>query len=222
LSLEQLDTLLRLDAELGELFDALDRAVGRDGWVLGLSADHGCRDIPEARREDLPGRRVARTELDDMMKAVFDATSGRRTVSPETARIVAEVARRSDFVAEAVPVSDLLANPATNPIRALFAHSVRADRVPITLGSPRGSLARFGVVAWMKEGDVDDDAPANHGSPWDYDRRVPLIFLGRGIPAGRSDAPARTVDLAPTLASLAGVPVPSPVDGVVLRLEPRR
>ena len=221
LSLEQLDTLLRLDAELGELFGALDRAVGRDGWVLGLSADHGCRDIPEAKREDLPGRRVARTELDEMMKAVFDATSGRPTVSPETARVVAEVARRADFVADAVPVSDLLANPAADPIRTLFSHSVRADRVPITLGSSRGSLARFGVVAWMKEGDIDDEAPANHGSPYEYDRRVPLIFLGSGIPAGHSDAPARTVDLAPTLASLAGVPVPNAVDGVVLRLAPR-
>ena len=46
---------MRLDRTLGELFDALDAAVGRDRYVVGLSADHGVSPIPEAA--SAPGRR---------------------------------------------------------------------------------------------------------------------------------------------------------------------
>ena len=45
--------------------------------------------------------------------------------------------------------------------------------------------------------------PAVHGSPYEYDRHVPLIFLGAGVTPGMSDQRARTVDIAPTLAFLA-------------------
>jgi arylsulfatase A-like enzyme len=45
---------------------------------------------------------------------------------------------------------------------------------------------------------------------------VPLIFYGDGIRAGRYDAFVRTVDLAPTLAALAGVKPTERLDGVVL------
>jgi flagellar M-ring protein FliF len=46
--------------------------------------------------------------------------------------------------------------------------------------------------------------------------RVPLVFLGPAFKAGKYDAPARTVDLAPTLAHVLGVVPIEPVDGTVL------
>jgi len=52
-----------------------------------------------------------------------------------------------------------------------------------------------------------------HGSPYWYDRWVPLIFFGQGIEAGRSDTAVFTVDVAPTLAGLSGIPVPDGLDG---------
>ncbi len=61
---------------------------------------------------------------------------------------------------------------------------------------------------------------AVHGSPYRYDRHVPLFFLGHGISAGTSDAAVRTVDLAPTLASVLGLEVPEDVAGEVLHLQP--
>ena len=56
------------------------------------------------------------------------------------------------------------------------------------------------------------DAVAGHGSPWDYDRRVPILFWWPGVTAADRKEPIETVDIAPTLAAIAGVPAPA-VDG---------
>ena len=58
----------------------------------------------------------------------------------------------------------------------------------------------------------------SHGSPYAYDRRVPLIFWGAGVDRGRVDTPAMTVDIAPTLAGLIGLEVPVAIDGRPLAL----
>ena len=52
-----------------------------------------------------------------------------------------------------------------------------------------------------------------HGSPYYYDRHVPLVFFGADVDAGVSRDPVRTVDIAPTLAALAGIAVPDDLDG---------
>ncbi|HVT39900.1 MAG TPA: hypothetical protein VHE78_12695 [Gemmatimonadaceae bacterium] len=63
------------------------------------------------------------------------------------------------------------------------------------------------------EGTVLDMDPGVHMSPYMHDRSVPIIFLGAKVTAGVSDSPAHTTDVAPTLARLAGVPLPAHLDG---------
>jgi len=58
---------------------------------------------------------------------------------------------------------------------------------------------------------------ATHGEPYDYDTHVPLIFYGPWFTPGRYSDFVRTVDLAPTLAEIAGVKPGERIDGVVLR-----
>jgi hypothetical protein len=58
---------------------------------------------------------------------------------------------------------------------------------------------------------------ATHGSPRDYDSNVPLVFAGPWFAPGRYTEFVRTVDLAPTLAEIAGVKPSEKLDGVVLR-----
>jgi predicted AlkP superfamily pyrophosphatase or phosphodiesterase len=56
------------------------------------------------------------------------------------------------------------------------------------------------------------DAVASHGSPWDYDRQVPILWWWpRVVPVAETE-PMDTVDIAPTLAAIIGVAAP-PVDG---------
>ncbi|MGH9882645.1 MAG: hypothetical protein ACRD6N_14510, partial [Pyrinomonadaceae bacterium] len=54
--------------------------------------------------------------------------------------------------------------------------------------------------------------------PYPYDSNVPLIFAGPGISPGKISSRVRTVDLAPTLADILGIPAPAGLDGRVLRL----
>lgn len=56
------------------------------------------------------------------------------------------------------------------------------------------------------------DVVAGHGSPWDHDRQVPILFWWPGASADARSTPVETVDIAPTLAALAGVKTPK-VDG---------
>jgi predicted AlkP superfamily pyrophosphatase or phosphodiesterase len=69
-----------------------------------------------------------------------------------------------------------------------------------TLGWPRGAA----------------DYVAGHGSPWDYDRQVPILFWWPEAPSLKPQSTAETVDIAPTLASTIGI-VPPPIDGHCIR-----
>jgi len=66
---------------------------------------------------------------------------------------------------------------------------------------------------------LDDEIPGTtHGSPYDYDRRVPLLIRAPGVGAGTVDQQVRTVDVAPTVASLLGLAPPAELDGNDLSL----
>jgi hypothetical protein len=70
------------------------------------------------------------------------------------------------------------------------------------------------VVVLLKRGVVAVTEPhpgivTTHGSPWDYDRRVPLLFWRRSVTGLEQPAPVETVDIAPTLTALLGLAVPA-------------
>jgi len=61
---------------------------------------------------------------------------------------------------------------------------------------------------------------ATHGSPWDYDRRVPMLFWRRGYTGFEQPQPVETVDIAPSLAALVGLAEPDGTfDGRCLDLD---
>jgi arylsulfatase A-like enzyme len=58
---------------------------------------------------------------------------------------------------------------------------------------------------------------ATHGSPWDYDRRVPILFWRPAMAASNRDDHVETVDIMPTLAAMLGLAVDSSaIDGECL------
>jgi hypothetical protein len=223
-SQEQLDNLRRLDRALGAFFDHLDATVGRDRWVVALSADHGIPDIPEERIAR--GERARRVKAEEFTPFLAQVRAERErpghSVDPETlAGRVAAIVEKADFVADAMTPRDLFDGAsAGDPFVTLYRHSARPDRIPrypfFDLDSGQSVVAEAGVAVRLAEGAMPDLDPVVHGSPYLYDRSVPLVFMGPGVAPGRRDEPARTIDVAPTLARLAGIPVPPDVDGVSL------
>jgi hypothetical protein len=55
-----------------------------------------------------------------------------------------------------------------------------------------------------------------HGTPYNYDTHVPIIFMGAGIKPGRYNQRAAPNDIAPTLATMLDVEIPSGSSGRVL------
>ncbi len=212
-SREQLDNLLRLDRGLGDLFDFLDDAVGRDRYMVALSADHGVLVAPEYRRQ--LGEVAARVPLSKVREALRAADEVVASSDAELRAGRAAILEEFDFVAKAMTREELLAVDPSTPLAAsadsfvvLYRRSYRPDRAI--------SPGERGVLVRIREGYMVDEAIATHGSPYTYDRHVPLVFMGPGIEPGRLDEVAATVDVAPTLARWARIPYPSDLDGRAL------
>ena len=200
-SREQLDNLIRLDAELGRLFAALDDQVGPGRWVLALSADHGVLEIPEHLADTgvLAGR-LTRAERGELAARIDAGSAGGVWAIREA---VAEL----PFVAGAYTFDEIERGPPADSFAVLYSHSHSRTRVT-------SLAARSGVyVRYQPNFLQTNTAATTHGSPYYYDRHVPLIFLGAGIRAGVSDERVATIDVAPTLAALAGVAAPEDLDG---------
>jgi hypothetical protein len=58
---------------------------------------------------------------------------------------------------------------------------------------------------------------ATHGSPWQYDTYVPIVFAGMGLTAKTVDRRVHTIDIAPTLSAYLGIKPPSGAQGNSLK-----
>jgi predicted AlkP superfamily pyrophosphatase or phosphodiesterase len=227
-SQEQLDILYRLDQQLGLFFDYLDEAVGRDNYVIAVSADHGSINVVEYENEQgRPGRRVSEKEIQrvlDNIDRFVKTYDGPGDALPD--RIAREL-ERVDFIARAMTPEELSGTgPADEILRAYRNSYIPGRNTTFPLWTNEVLYGKFsethpanwGIIVEFAENTSLWTARANHGTSHWYDREVPIIFVGKAIKPGIATEPARTVDIAPTLADLAGVPFPNAVDGRVLRI----
>ena len=74
------------------------------------------------------------------------------------------------------------------------------------------------IIIWLTPERIEEqpNKVADSGSPYNYDRHVPLIIYGGGIPATRYNRRVCATQLTPTLASLLGVSRPNASDAEIL------
>jgi hypothetical protein len=209
LSREQLDNLLRLDRELGEFFALLDREVGADRYVVALSADHGAATSPEDAAASGDARAHRMTGADRAaLAAAVERSGARLDDAPDSAaadRLASEVGKLP-FVAGAYTHWQLGRAERPDSFAVLFARSYHPNRYV-------EDLSRYGVEVLYDHGFVERSTGTDHGSPHWYDRLVPFVLMGPGIPAGQDTTRTSTTDMAPTLARIVGIPVPDDLDG---------
>ena len=224
--------MVELDREIGDFLAVLG-SRGID-YSVALTADHGGKDIPErertagvpsAQRVDAAltasavGKRVAQ-QLGLSGPGLFGGTFGDvyvdRSLSPADRKRVIDAALaayRSSPQVEAVFTADEIARapmPTGSPDRWSIVERVRANYYPGRSGDLYVVLKKdVTPIALTGQGYV-----ATHGSPWDYDRRVPILFWRAGFRGATVTRPADTVDIMPTLAAMIDLPLaPGSVDG---------
>lgn len=214
-SLEQLDTLMRLDRALGAFLQHLDSVVGAANYVLAVSADHGVADPAE----EVPGGSWVNTADIESVLDEVESIAQRGDSIPDMRAAIVRKLKSTWFVADAYTEEDL-EHPGRDPYAQLYAHSFRPGYTPdfpLWSDKPRAfHPARYGIVVRFRENMTLHAATGVHGSPYDYDRDVPIVFFGRGIQRGSRATGGRTVDVAPTLAQAAAIRAPGGLDGCAL------
>ena len=225
-SQEVQDELIRLDRTLGQLFSDLDQMVGRDKYVVGLSADHGVARIPEAQQAaGVDAGRVVNATVRKVGEAAMVAAHGPGqylALVEYTNVYLTDAARaRADadptFIKPFVDaVSGVPGVLKVFPSRGL--EQKRSSPDPIERAA---ALSHFpgesgDIVVILKPNWIGTDtSTTTHGSMHAYDQHVPVLFWGAPIKAGRFSTPATPADLAPTLAALVKLPMPG-ADGKAL------
>lgn len=239
---EMCEQLRRLDVALGRFIEQLRGVPG--GVLVVLTADHGGSDFPErlsARGEDAHRSDPAMSNrLNAILKARFalsydplridggsinivgaDKLALRDPLRREVATLavallhsepqIAGVFTREELLATVV---DPMANPEGLSLRERMALSTDKERSPdLSIAYRPGTTIGKGSVGGTISG---------HGSPWDYDRRVPIIFWWPGADSQERSLPIRTVDIAPTLANAMAIVAPPHRDGRCLNLDATR
>ncbi len=232
---EMCSQLYGLDAALGDFLAKLD-ATGI-AYVIALTADHGGGDIPERKGIDPKAVRLDSSirplkldidlgiELNIPGHAVYSESGDAggnlyiaHDLAPAMRTRVEAAARKhlieSPFVEAVYSRDEILAapKPASPPRDWSPLQRIAASYDPLRSGD-------LYVVLKERVQTVSDTGGAvmAHGSVWDYDRRVPIVFFGKGLKAGNIAAPIETVDIMPTLAALAGLKLAAgEVDGKCL------
>ncbi len=220
-SQEQMDNLLRLDLTLGRLFDAVDARVGRDGWLFGLSADHGAPPLVERLKGQ--GEQARRATARSIREAVDGALQARLGAADLIA-----LQDKADFYLDlpgierrglrrsAVEAAVSEALMATGLVEHVYTHrELSGDAPPNDLAFALHQRAFFAprsphLMARLKPYVYVSDRPSGtgHGTYHDYDRHVPVVFMGPGVRPGRYPGESGPEDIAATLGSLLGLEYP--------------
>lgn len=229
--------LAELDKGLGAFFQQLD-ATGVDYMVV-LTADHGGHDLVERNREN-GAPDAARVDSALGLPAVNAALAKTTGLSGDIVLgdgAAGDMYLRKDLsaAAKAKALKAALALYRAHPqVQAVFTHAEVAA-APEPSGPPEAWSLLDEVKASFdpeRSGDfivllkpritpiptATGGALATHGSPWGYDRRVPILFWRKGVTHFEQPLGVETVDIMPTLAAEIGLPVAKGPDGHCLDL----
>ncbi len=222
------DISIRTDRLLGKLFDFVDKNVGMANVLFVMTADHGVAPVPEVNQaRHMIGGRNSEPEL---MKAMSDA-------------LVAKYGAGKWIVGTAGPIPylnrELIAQKKLDEAEVELTAANAAQKMPHifrvytrqqlltgqVLDDYVSTAVRNGFYR-ERSGDIIvipeafylyETTGTSHGTPFNYDTHVPVIFMGAGLKAGHYYEKIAVNDIAPTLCAIAGVQEPSGSIGRVLQ-----
>ncbi|NOT52474.1 MAG: alkaline phosphatase family protein [Chitinophagaceae bacterium] len=220
-SVESEDGFLRLDKELGALLDFLDSKAGKGQYTVFLSADHGVAHIPEYMKENkLPGGRVytnaMMNQLNKDLKEKYNISNivvsddnyqlhlnhplldSAKISKKELTQWIVDKLSSDSGIARIFAIEDLYGVPLPPDVRAMLNNGYYPSR--------SGDIQII-----LKPGYIDaySATGTTHGLWNPYDSHIPLLWYGWGIKQGKTNKEVKMTDIAPTLAALLHIQMPS-------------
>jgi predicted AlkP superfamily pyrophosphatase or phosphodiesterase len=225
-SYEVLDTLIRLDKNLDNFFTLIDQNIGLKNTLIVLSADHGIQPFPEERKlKGLKGSRLEGKDLICLQKAlkqvltetklpqifsypwVFHSDIKKLSLAKRQIVVnsiknnlkrctaIENVWSSTDLITSKRKVNLATKNLRLEDYRTLYSRSYYPLRSPDIIIQPR---KYFNPMFF---------SGTNHGTPYRYDTRIPLIFAHPDIGKCRINKYIETVNVAPLIAKYLKIPV---------------
>lgn len=226
-SWEQVDDYVKLDDELGKLLSFLDGYVGKNQYTVFLTADHAVAHVPGFMKENkLPGGVVddagmmkdmnaklkEKFGIDNTIVSMYNYQAYLNHPKIDSAKLddepikkwIIQYVKKNEAVANAFATSDIMTTPINKTLREMLANGF----------NPRRS---GDVQIILKPGFIEGGATGTtHGLWYPYDAHIPLLFYGWGIKKGKASRETYMTDIAPTIASLLHIQMPSGSVGKVI------
>jgi predicted AlkP superfamily pyrophosphatase or phosphodiesterase len=224
------DQILRLDRYLGAFMDTLAALRDSTRVVFALTGDHGVAPFPDVHSGRYPNNAARHVDVTGLVeyaaqtlprhgvdRAAWHWDHGVLWMDRDAIRAggldpdsllhgFSENLRRVPGVARVDNMRTLAArDTARDAVARRWLHTFPPDNLPALIVT----LTPYSV--W------GNGPTAEHGSPYDYDAHVPIIFEGAPFRPGHYTASVRVVDMAPTLAATMNVRPTERIDGRVLR-----
>ena len=226
-SVEIEDMYLRFDRDLAAFLKHLDATLGRNQYILFITADHGVAPIPGFARENrLPAGTFStaalRQQLNNALQQQFNTAGLVSTITNYQVYLDDKILAQNRLDRQAVKqlIRDtLLRHPAVSQVVDL-AHLQTAnlpDQLRWTLTNGFNQKLS-GDLQYILKPNWFDGGPrgTTHGSWNPYDAHIPLLWFGWNIKAGRSNREVYMSDIAPTVAALLQIQMPNAATGKVI------
>jgi arylsulfatase A-like enzyme len=215
------------DRTLGRMFEFLDKKVGAENYIAVLTADHGVTPLPELMQQrKMPGGRIPEgLTLKAIQTALTTKYGEGNWVSGKSGP--APYLNYATILEKKLNLEEVQ-NAAATAVRDL-PHIYRVyTRSELRRGSSIGDLVDRRVLAGFHYERASDlfvvaqpywlfeASGTSHGTPYNYDSHVPVVFMGAGVKPGRYHARIAVNDIAPTFATMLDVELPSGSAGRVL------
>jgi len=221
-SIEIQDTYIRLDRQLADLFQTLDTKVGKDNYLVFLTADHGVVANPIFLTDNkLPGGYINAKEINktfseavEMKFSTFDIVENisndqvfLNNEKIEELNLDKEMVERellkmiilSDPILEGLTGTDLSRFDYHTALRTTLQNGFNKER--------SGDILYLRKPGYLYQG--YGTKGASHGSSYTYDTHVPLLFYGANIKKGSTVKKYYITDIAPTLSFLMNITLPN-------------
>jgi predicted AlkP superfamily pyrophosphatase or phosphodiesterase len=218
------DTYIRLDIDLERFFNSLDAKIGKGNYTVFLTADHGAIDVPAYLESvKIPSGYLNNSEtkkrFNEFMTKTFAATDLVENVSNDQIFLNREKIQllelELDDVQEAI-VNELISYENVDKVYSAITMSTVEFNSGIEELLQKGfNQKRSGDILIISNPNYISygKTGSTHGSGFNYDTHVPLLFFGKGITHGKTFQKTEITDIAPTMSALLGISFPNAAIG---------